>query len=409
MSQQNSSSSSSSSAPDEEGHNGDDTTAAARNSTPAAVTTTPEQEQHPSSSLPKTADATADRPRKALWEDPICRMGLGALAIVNVVALIGILIALSIVASKTDDYECECVCPTTTTNNAAETTVTTTSSSTRPSTHHPPEVAVVSTTVALPPEHQVSLLLGDDVPDSTWTALEDFNSPQSQAWRWLEGHPNLAVMDEYQRRQLFALVTIYYSFHGDSWPLVNRTHWLDYSIPECQWVKPDHSVLVREVCDYSEISGPNTEFETLFLGHIPGLYGSMPPEIAFLTGLYALGIYDCPDLVGPLENVLPPLGMESLSYLFYFDNQLSGTIPADLGLMELSGLSLQGNRLTSTIPSELGNPSGYKDEIFLHDNNLVGSVPDELCNIGVVSVDCSEVTCSATRCGSCLCGTDLPE
>ena len=67
--------------------------------------------------------------------------------------------------------------------------------------------------------------------------------------------------------------------------------------------------------------------------------------------------------------------------LSLYDNQLSGTIPAELGnLSSLTGLNLGYNQLSGTIPSELGNLSSLTG-LYLYDNQLSGTIPSELGNL----------------------------
>ena len=59
-------------------------------------------------------------------------------------------------------------------------------------------------------------------------------------------------------------------------------------------------------------------------------------------------------------------------------NQLSGTIPAELGnLANLTTLGLTDNQLSGTIPAELGNLANLTD-LFLNSNQLSGPIPPEL-------------------------------
>ena len=299
---------------------------------------------------------------------------LGVLAIVNAGALVGIYYAVD--AKKDSSCDCDCNCPADVTSPHSEAN-----------------------------NLDDSVLPFYNLPASTQKALEDPESPQSLAFHWLSNHPDLDSLEEWRKRQLFALVTFYYSFRGELWPADKQRNWLDYSVHECDWVldaQEQLSFWYHNTCDSKRMDDgqyvPNIEYQTLFLNDVPGLDGTMPPEIAFLTSLYGLGIFQCPDLSAPLSAVLPPPEMSSLSYLHFFENDLSGTIPSYLGLMELSGLDLHGNRLFGNIPSELN--LRYKDDIFLHDNNLVGTVPSELCSLDI-TVDCAKVNCP-DGCG-CVC------
>ena len=70
-------------------------------------------------------------------------------------------------------------------------------------------------------------------------------------------------------------------------------------------------------------------------------------------------------------------GTSRVFYLVLSNNNLSGTIPAELSdLTELGLLNFSGNNLTGEIPPELGNTSVI--QLSLNDNNLSGRLPSEL-------------------------------
>ena len=63
------------------------------------------------------------------------------------------------------------------------------------------------------------------------------------------------------------------------------------------------------------------------------------------------------------------------------DNQLSGTIPAELGnLVSLRQLELHNNQLTGSIPPELANLQDLR-RLFLTNNQLTGCIPDALGDV----------------------------
>ncbi|MEN8219751.1 MAG: Calx-beta domain-containing protein, partial [Pseudomonadota bacterium] len=70
-----------------------------------------------------------------------------------------------------------------------------------------------------------------------------------------------------------------------------------------------------------------------------------------------------------------------VSELYLHSNQLTGTIPSELGnLSYLEYLYLHSNQLTGTIPSELGNLSKLT-RLYLSSNQLTGTIPSELGNL----------------------------
>ena len=63
------------------------------------------------------------------------------------------------------------------------------------------------------------------------------------------------------------------------------------------------------------------------------------------------------------------------------ENQLSGTIPAEIGnLTSLTDLLLGRNQLSGTIPVEIGNLTSL-DDLELHVNQLSGTIPAEIGNL----------------------------
>ena len=105
------------------------------------------------------------------------------------------------------------------------------------------------------------------------------------------------------------------------------------------------------------------------------LDGSVPAELAELTGLQILHLYEN-QLTGSIPSELGSL--TALTDLRLYDNRLTGTIPSELGsLTALTDLRLYENQLTGPIPSELGSLTALTD-LRLYDNRLTGSIPSEL-------------------------------
>ena len=76
------------------------------------------------------------------------------------------------------------------------------------------------------------------MPSYTVEALQNPVSPQSAAYEWLLGHPDLDSMEEWRQQQLFALATFYYSFNGRAWDSNEGQNWLDYNVEECECKYP---------------------------------------------------------------------------------------------------------------------------------------------------------------------------
>jgi hypothetical protein len=108
------------------------------------------------------------------------------------------------------------------------------------------------------------------------------------------------------------------------------------------------------------------------------LSGSIPAELGNLSRLEFLNLgYN--QLSGSIPSELGNLS--HLEFLNLYVNQLSGSIPSELGnLSNLSSLYLSGNQLSGSIPAELGNLS-HLENLFLDRNQLSGSIPAELGNL----------------------------
>ena len=70
-----------------------------------------------------------------------------------------------------------------------------------------------------------------------------------------------------------------------------------------------------------------------------------------------------------------------VTWLFLYENRLSGEIPPELGnLANLETLGLSNNRLSGEIPPELGNLANLEN-LSLRGNELSGEIPSELGNL----------------------------
>ena len=108
------------------------------------------------------------------------------------------------------------------------------------------------------------------------------------------------------------------------------------------------------------------------------LSGSIPAELGNLTNLQYLSL-----VVNQLSGSIPAaLGnLANLQYLSLNGNQLSGSIPAELGnLTNLQNLSLSHNQLSGQIPPALGNLTNLTGLNFFH-NQLSGQIPPTLGNL----------------------------
>ena len=108
------------------------------------------------------------------------------------------------------------------------------------------------------------------------------------------------------------------------------------------------------------------------------LTGTIPAELGDLASLSSLYLYDN-QLTGSIPTELGNLS--SLRSLVLYNNQLTGPIPSELGnLSSLRALDLSGNQLTGTIPPELGNLSSLV-ALSLAGNQLTGPIPQSFTHL----------------------------
>jgi hypothetical protein len=129
------------------------------------------------------------------------------------------------------------------------------------------------------------------------------------------------------------------------------------------------------------------------------------------------------------NNLGGTVGMQNVvTEVNFYNNNMQGTIPADLGLLTalttfnvgvnvlagtlpasigqwtaLTSFRVRNNALTGTLPASIGNWSLIRFAYF-NFNQFTGTMPDGICpyiqNVGGLEADCvSEITCSCcTRC-----------
>ncbi|MHC5077133.1 MAG: leucine-rich repeat domain-containing protein [Planctomycetota bacterium] len=111
------------------------------------------------------------------------------------------------------------------------------------------------------------------------------------------------------------------------------------------------------------------------------LSGTIPAELGNLSNLNALSLSEN-QLTGSIPVELGNL--TNLAYLAIAVNQLTGNIPTELGnLTNLKYFYLNNNQLTGTIPLEIGNLTNL-ESFWLSYNQITGSIPVELGNLASV-------------------------
>ncbi|KAL7553811.1 hypothetical protein ACHAWF_017155 [Thalassiosira exigua] len=224
----------------------------------------------------------------------------------------------------------------------------------------------------------------DASPESA-AALDDDESPQSRAFRWIyesgstvRGH----LVSDRRLAQRWALASFYYGAGGDEW--IVRDGWLRED-DECGW----HGVTCASGfatglrLDRNRLRGEIVPEVAYVMGHDLGVLSlgnngigpdievnqiatSLPPSFQRLTGLTVLNL----EGVG-LTSSIPEILFYSwpkLEFLSLRDNDLTGEVPGSVGrLASLEVLRLGGNNLRGTIPAELGMLTNVR-EISLESN-----------------------------------------
>ena len=215
------------------------------------------------------------------------------------------------------------------------------------------------------------------VPDPS--TLQDANSPQSLALRWLEeGGGATAVTGpdvptvEWRIRQRYALAVLYYSTGGPQWKrqygFLNAT-----TAHECDWGSEmlNNGWTALECNDDMEV--------TLINLWQNNLVGPLPRELAALESLTAIDFLTI-KITGTVPVELTTLA--SLNYLNLGYNRLTGTVPSELGnLDQITYLMMDWNDLTGTIPPELGNLVQLSGWLSLEGNQLIGTVPPSFADL----------------------------
>lgn len=230
-------------------------------------------------------------------------------------------------------------------------------------------------------------------PQGGQTILEE-GTPQSLAYVSIQNEAETLNLSNERWIQRYAMRTFFYSTGGtDTWK--DSTGW-ETSNDECSWFTSSAS----PVCNGETLE--ILEFNT------NGLIGTLPPQVAMLTGLkrlYIKGSESVDGLTGGIPEEYAQLtNMEVFllndqffteplpSGLFaswpratlvnIVDSSMPGEIPATVsGLTEVTNFNMAGNALSGKIPDGI-NSMTKLNLLSLADNGLTGPVPAGISALG---------------------------
>jgi len=268
-------------------------------------------------------------------------------------------------------------------------------------------------------------------------ALDDPNSPQSQASDWIMEECNASIpIDPCTASQIllneqrYALAVMYFSLTGDSWNGGSNPG-LDNGAGEGVWLSG------LNYCDWgsdiSSQSGSSNQLVCDDVGNVLNLNlqsnnmaGPIPPEIGVFFAMTSyisffnaqegpiptsLGLikplqtfdvesnnmdgdlfqpeYSGPDGLTEIVNFRASLNnfrgnipseigeWRKLQNLWFADNEITGTIPNEIGnLVDMNAFLFYKNRIAGTIPPDIGNLNELT-WIDMEDNEIVGTIPEE--------------------------------
>jgi hypothetical protein len=178
--------------------------------------------------------------------------------------------------------------------------------------------------------------------------VEDKDTSQQRALQWLMASHDAADRQELGSERMiqrYALATFFYATNGTVLDRVGDDD-LYYEYLAGSWLNDDDECRwLPGVCRQGRVT--NIKLKGV------GLMGTIPPELALLSGLEEINLSE---------------------------NNLRGTLPTELGVLSTSlrRLNLRENRLTGTFPVEY--ESFENVEIIRFDSNLLtGTVPQQVC------------------------------
>jgi Leucine-rich repeat (LRR) protein len=233
------------------------------------------------------------------------------------------------------------------------------------------------------------LLLIDDLPNYTLQSLLNPLSPQYKALFWLSKRKDIDSMEQWKRKQLFALVTLYYAFGGEFWGSELRNDWLDETRSECGWFSSIYNLNVGgSIQSYENpyddpVCDDQGRFQIISIQDMPlSFVPAMPPEIALLESLTEIWL-PRNGFAAPVSSLIPSqLGtLSNLTAVHLHENSLYDQLPTELGLLkQLKELNLHKNSIVGPLPSEIGLVTKLTS-LELRQNLISGSLPLEISDL----------------------------
>jgi hypothetical protein len=90
-----------------------------------------------------------------------------------------------------------------------------------------------STSPSTAPSFAFEVLLAQSQLTYLQEAILVEDTPEAQAFEWLENDPGVSTCTNVEVLQRFTLATLYYATGGENW--IDDTGWLDYNTAECDW------------------------------------------------------------------------------------------------------------------------------------------------------------------------------
>ncbi|CAB9531178.1 Leucine Rich Repeat [Seminavis robusta] len=206
------------------------------------------------------------------------------------------------------------------------------------------------------------------LPEQTITGMEDNDSAQYQAFKWLQEDPFVYDYPDWRILQRHALMTVFYATAGPTqWS--NNTGWGSYHLHECAWFQNQEFALKSFI-------------GKLYPGFLAGFLEPLPGSQCDKQGRYLHLWLDQNNLEGSLPEEL--YSLTSLQTLSAGLNPLYGSFSSYIGqLQQLRGLAFSSTGLSGSIPKEMGNISSF-EVIVLNDNQLEGSIPNEIWQLSTL-------------------------